>query len=49
MQIGFVWNIRPLADSFVLESASKTLQVPEIPRQSLRLVEWLGSTAHGEV
>ena len=47
VKIAFTWNIKPLADSFLVENTKP--QIPEIPRNCLRLVEWLGSSVQGEV
>lgn len=45
-----MWNIKPLSNLLPAENTSNKLhQVPEIPRQSLRLIDWMGSSAHGEV
>ena len=48
MQASIAWNIKPQSQLFAVKNLPK-IHVPEIPRQSLKSLEWLGSSANGEV
>jgi len=48
MQTSIAWNIKPQSHRFAVNNLPEA-HVPEIPKQTLKSLEWLGSSADGEV
>lgn len=48
LQSSIAWNIKPQSHRFAVDNLPEA-HVPEIPKQSLKSLEWLGSSADGEV